>query len=98
MRISDWSSDVCSSDLHIGGTAQTEGIVIAVSPDDLVGQWFAGQEKHLVVPGEIGDRQPDVRQKGAGKQIHLVAHQKLLRGAYGVARIAVVVAARESGV
>src|SRR3546814_10949497 len=57
MRISDWSSDVCSSDLaelvahrrtlglHVGGVHAQEGLVpadVTTSGADLVDQWLDG--------------------------------------------------------
>src|SRR3546814_801108 len=52
MRISDWSSDVCSSDLD--GTAMAEGKVAVelVSPERLL---LSEEVDMVVVPGEGGD-------------------------------------------
>src|SRR3546814_18454611 len=52
MRISDWSSDVCSSDLD--GTAMAEGKVAfeLVSPERLL---LSEEVDMVVVPGEEGD-------------------------------------------
>src|SRR3546814_19445506 len=58
MRISDWSSDVCSSDLvHVAREVEDEGVV-----DGLAGQRGATaprQDRHLV-PGGGLDRRPHV--------------------------------------
>ena len=40
--------------LHVGAGAQAEGVVVAVLPDDLVGQRLAGQEEELLLLGEVG--------------------------------------------
>src|SRR3546814_10271375 len=36
MRISDWSSDVCSSDLIGGGVGEPRQIGVAAQPDDVI--------------------------------------------------------------
>src|SRR3546814_16689936 len=38
MRMSDWSSDVCSSDLAVGQVAQESEVVVAVAAEDLVAE------------------------------------------------------------
>src|SRR3546814_8103264 len=37
MRISDWSSDVCSSDLHVAATGESEGYYIDYVKDTAAG-------------------------------------------------------------
>src|SRR3546814_20405254 len=45
MRISDWSSDVCSSDLHAGGNEGTQG---ARRGDNGGGQlWIVSRSQHF---------------------------------------------------
>src|SRR3546814_13623747 len=56
MRISDWSSDVCSSDLHIGAGHGVEGESLRHAGEVLVedfGGPFRGQVRHA---GVIGHR------------------------------------------
>src|SRR3546814_16689790 len=65
MRISDWSSDVCSSDLHRGGIARN-GIAsdLAVVLRTL---WFRGQARHELGSAILGgQRQPG---QGRGKDV-----------------------------
>ena len=78
--------------LHVGSGAQAEGVTVALGPGDGVAQGFGGDEKHLVPAGEIGDRQTDVGEEGAGQQHHLLAAHQLLGEAHGVAGLAPVVA------
>ena len=46
--------------LHVGRGAQAEGVFVAVLPGDLVGQRLGGEEEHLLLAGEIGDRETDI--------------------------------------
>ncbi len=78
--------------LHVGGGAQAEGVAVAVRPGELVGERLGGEEEHLALAGEARHRQPDMRQEGAGEQVHLLARHQVLGDADGVARIAAVVA------
>src|SRR3546814_18040028 len=48
MRSSDWSSDVCSSDLAWG-----EGKVEKPDPDTIAGHFATEGEWHLWVPGQV---------------------------------------------
>src|SRR5690606_24133136 len=67
----------------------------ALLPHDLVGERFTGQEEDLSMAGKVRDCKTDVRQKGAGEQIDLLASNQLLGGPYCVARVGVVVADHE---
>src|SRR3546814_15913322 len=60
MRISDWSSDVCSSDLILEDVAEVAAAAPAV-------HLRAGQEETVVLPGADGVRQrlPEARPAGA---------------------------------
>src|SRR3546814_12020147 len=60
MRISDWSSDVCSSDLILEDVAEVAAAAPAV-------HLRAGQEEAVVLPGADGVRQrlPEARPAGA---------------------------------
>src|SRR3546814_987701 len=49
MRISDWSSDVCSSDLH-GPLAHAAGELVRVHADALAGLRDADEVEHLGSP------------------------------------------------
>src|SRR3546814_2995381 len=69
MRISDWSSDVCSSDLHAPSVPQP-GVGIAGSRDDIAGDQRQ-EATEIAGPDLIGDRQrriADVRRKHFGQQ------------------------------
>src|SRR5207248_10327037 len=68
---------------------------VAVLPGDLVGQWLGGEEKHLVLAGELGDREADVGQERAGEHVEALAGHELLGDAHSVPGIAAVVARDE---
>src|SRR3546814_4778242 len=62
MRISDWSSDVCSSDLAVGGQADPLDVALA---DDLARLQPLPQHRHLGQrQGAAGDRQAGLRLAG----------------------------------
>src|SRR5690606_41947458 len=69
--------------------SQAVGIVVAIRPDDLVGQRFACQEEALLVLGVVGHRQPDMRQEGAGQHIDLVTGEQFFSRAYRIAGIGI---------
>src|SRR3546814_1201555 len=86
MRISDWSSDVCSSDLALAGEVggQGEGLL-----DVLLGQ-HVGAGGHVAHEGHVAYGTPVDRRTGGGVEAHfdgaglgVVAAQeaKLLEGA-----------------
>jgi hypothetical protein len=79
--------------LHVGRGAQAVSILVALVPDDLVGQRLGGNEKNFLFLGKAGDRQTDMRGEGADQERHLLASHQFLGQAHGVARVAVVVAA-----
>src|SRR3546814_7795787 len=64
MRISDWSSDVCSSDLLAFGQQQVEGEIIAVAhrshdrPTSMIAPIGGGDGLVRMI---VGDRLPDER-------------------------------------
>src|SRR3546814_11800791 len=63
MRISDWSSDVCSSDLHLAGIGVDRHLVRIVLADDHV----AGERVavvHEAVPGLLAGRNAGVVARG----------------------------------
>src|SRR3546814_17376380 len=63
MRISDWSSDVCSSDLHLAGIGVDRHLVRIVLADDHV----AGERVavvHEAVPGLLAGRKAGVVARG----------------------------------
>ena len=78
-------------DLHIGRGAQSVGIAVAVLPDDLVGQWLRSQKENFLLLGKVGQRQADVRQEGAGQDVHLFTREQLFSGTHGLARVGVVI-------
>src|SRR3546814_2554396 len=58
MRISDWSSDVCSSDLQCSDTAVLHGCKKAVGADDIVvvvEKRFFNRLANRLQPGEMND-------------------------------------------
>src|SRR3546814_13673157 len=55
MRISDWSSDVCSSDLRIGGEGVTVGGGGEAPHRSLVAVGELGLALHRFAVGEVGD-------------------------------------------
>src|SRR3546814_8405448 len=62
MRISDWSSDVCSSDLQVEGGAADRSLPLLPRPDDL---WHAGRRgRHDRRTGGGGPQRPS-RQIGS---------------------------------
>ena len=78
--------------LHVGRCAQAEGVFVAVLPDDLVRQGFGGEKKHLFLLGEIGQREPDVRQEATGQEVHFLTRNQFLGDPYRISRVAAVVA------
>ncbi|MNV64351.1 hypothetical protein D3C71_1569890 [compost metagenome] len=78
--------------MHPGGRAQAVGVPVALLPGDLVGKRLGGQEEHLLLFGEVGQRQAGVGEEPAKQQFHFLAGNQLLRGAHRIARVAVVVA------
>ncbi|MCY1554090.1 hypothetical protein D9M68_906350 [compost metagenome] len=78
--------------MHPGGRAQPVRIAVAVLPGDLVGERFGCQEKHLLLLGEVGQRQPGIGKKAPEKQFDFFAGQQFLGRAHRIAGIAVVVA------
>src|SRR3546814_14339904 len=72
MRISDWSSDVCSSDLLVGAHLDdVAGGVQAVLADGPAGRARGVQGETLVVVGVVNDMAPLV--VGCGRRGHKVA-------------------------
>src|SRR3546814_7918583 len=64
MRISDWSSDVCSSDLYVPGADPHDDGAEAADPDHRAGAHLSfrfGRHPHADVPSgrRAGDRQGD---------------------------------------
>ena len=78
--------------LHVGAGTQAVGVAVAAAPDDLVGQRLAGQVEKLLLLGEVGQRQPGVRQERTRQHIDLFTRNQLFCGPHGVAGAAVVVA------
>src|SRR3546814_10052842 len=71
MRISDWSSDVCSSDLHRGGPdPEPEGIVA-----DAGMRAPGGFEDHVL--GIVAGEDRDAGQREAADPHHRVGHRDL---------------------
>src|SRR3546814_1419438 len=90
MRISDWSSDVCSSDLHLrilGKRAVSDGEVAAAQVDhrreaqvDATGEHFAGHDPGVLPRAlERGGRIGGVR-----SEEHTSELQSLMRISYAV--------------
>src|SRR3546814_2914896 len=87
MRISDWSSDVCSSDLahQLAQLADGEVLAVAFAPADLPAILsgvvaVAQRGVHLLVDldelGSARDRQPDgLEDRGGGVEIRELAQQ-----------------------
>src|SRR3546814_13312221 len=71
MRISDWSSDVCSSDLVLGRPAVLEGLDVEVRPGPLLEGAVAGggclAAAGLVVLADDDDPVPVAVNPGAGR-------------------------------
>ena len=78
--------------LHVRGRAQAEGVLVAVVPDDLVGERLGGDEQHFLLVGEVRHRQPDVRGEGAHEDLDLLPREQFLGNAHRVAGGAAVVA------
>ncbi len=78
--------------LHVGRGAQAERVFVAVGPGDLVGERLGGEEEHLLLAGEVGHGETDVRQERAGERDHALARHQLFRRADRLARIGAVVA------
>src|SRR3546814_13824806 len=57
MRIRDWSSDVCSSDLGVGGTERHLSLVLPAL-------WRAGWRVHVCALGDDGPMSAPLRQAG----------------------------------
>src|SRR3546814_11437695 len=55
MRISDWSSDVCSSDLQQAGEDDAERMQAAEEGDDDGGEAVAGRDRRDELPDRPGD-------------------------------------------
>src|SRR3546814_11912225 len=73
MRISDWSSDVCSSDLRPGAQADPDALsahLKALLPDYMVPQHFVALDTIPLSPHGKVDRKalpaPDLRARAAG--------------------------------
>src|SRR3546814_9129826 len=78
MRISDWSSDVCSSDLGEGGEHQVAGVGMAL-----------GHRKLVAVLGDFADAadvgEVDAGVDALGEEIEAQRHQVDVAGALAVA-------------
>ena len=78
--------------LHVGRGAQPERVFVSVLPGDLVGEGFGREEEHLLLAGELGDREPDMGEERAGDDIHALAGDELIGDAHGVTRRCAIVA------
>ncbi len=65
---------------------------MALLPGDLGRERLGGDEQHLLLLGEVRDREPDVGEEGAGEQRHLLARDQLVGERHGVRGLAAVVA------
>src|SRR3546814_9900704 len=93
MRISDWSSDVCSSDLHRRAAAQVHDLAqvveamgmvgMLVRPDDRIDLAHAGIEKLEPHVGAGVDQQPEAAERnedrGAAAQVAGIVDRKSTR-------------------
>src|SRR3546814_7923805 len=95
MRISDWSSDVCSSDLahQLAQLADGEVLAVAFAPADLPAILsgvvaVAQRGVHLLVDldelGSARDRQPDGLEDRGRSEEHTSELQSLMRISYAV--------------
>src|SRR3546814_4687819 len=87
MRISDWSSDVCSSDLELRARAQTSGAIralLALTPPQ-AHRLDAGDQEHDVALEDVrvGDRLR-VRHGEKRSEEHTSELQSLMRISYAV--------------
>jgi hypothetical protein len=80
---------------HVGARADPEGVAVALRHGDGVRQGLGGQEQDLALVGVVGDREADVRQKGADQEGHVLAGHQLLGHPRGVAGGAAVIAENE---
>src|SRR3546814_11578391 len=74
MRISDWSSDVCSSDLPVGAVERGRAVSIAVGRIDQ--RAMHGESPWRIRPGAIGRPPPNGFCVNAARLIGLVAQEK----------------------
>src|SRR3546814_9201241 len=96
MRISDWSSDVCSSDLHRRAAAQVHDLAqvveamgmvgMLVRPDDRIDLAHAGIEKLEPHVGAGVDQQPEAAERNEDRRSeeHTSELQSLMRSSYAV--------------
>src|SRR3546814_3149954 len=66
MRISDWSSDVCSSDLHEGAVQRERGIFLAKCAIGANGQQSFAAALAPIADGDRRRRRADIDQPLAG--------------------------------
>src|SRR3546814_8131316 len=85
MRISDWSSDVCSSDLQL--VLAEAGALLQHGVDQLAGRLrAAGQRGHLLlVVEQLVEQEADVvERRGVRSEEHTSELQSLMRTSYAV--------------
>src|SRR3546814_1300300 len=68
MRISDWSSDVCSSDLHVLEKRHLRNLLEAALTDGLVGGLRRHQQQRRVVPVGGLDRSDEIGDAGRSEE------------------------------
>ena len=78
--------------LHVGRGPQPPGVGMALLPGERGRERLGGDEQHLLLLGEIGHREADVGEEGAGQQRHALARDQLVGERHGVGRLAAVVA------
>src|SRR3546814_8779625 len=93
MRISDWSSDVCSSDLPATGGAGAGNRVVAEPAVRLPRAWGAGVDRQRAAVGTLAGRLP----AAAPVAVARIAHPARRAGAIGRRRRALRAPRRGSG-
>src|SRR3546814_2832276 len=86
MRISDWSSDVCSSDLRVLGAVDLERVALGILKRDILEREIvAGDEQPLGARSLLRERQHGlVHPRALRSEEHTSELQSLMRISYAV--------------